>query len=105
MREPEDVTNFSQVHRPVFLRSSEGNLRRFSLWGGWLLFCVLLKVETFERAHLSQRPIRKPNFETKQKILRLVVERVEFVEDQITIKHVIPVSDVRLRRNQRRGKM
>ena len=35
------------------------------------------------------------------KILRLVVERVEFVEDQIMIKHVIPVSDVRLRRNQR----
>jgi hypothetical protein len=29
-----------------------------------------------------------------------VVERVEFVEDQITIKRVIPVSDVRLRRNQ-----
>ena len=46
-----------------------------------------------------------PSFETKQKILRLVVERVEFVEDQITIKHVIPVLDVRLRRNQRRRKM
>ena len=41
-----------------------------------------------------------PSFETKQKILRLVVDRVEFVEGQITIKHVIPVSDVRLRRNQ-----
>jgi hypothetical protein len=41
-----------------------------------------------------------PSFETKQKILRLVVERVEFVEDQITIKHVIPISDVRLRRDQ-----
>jgi hypothetical protein len=27
-----------------------------------------------------------PSFETKQKILRLVVERFEFVEDQITIK-------------------
>jgi len=35
-----------------------------------------------------------PSFETKQKILRLVVERVEFVEDQITIKHMIPISDV-----------
>jgi hypothetical protein len=34
------------------------------------------------------------SFETKQKILRLVVERVEFVEDQITIRHVIPISDV-----------
>src|SRR5262249_5860575 len=41
-----------------------------------------------------------PSFETKQKILRLVVERVEFVEDQITIKHVIPISDVRLQRDQ-----
>lgn len=44
-----------------------------------------------------------PSFETKQKILRLVVERIEFVEDQITIKHVIPVSNVsnvRLQRHQ-----
>jgi hypothetical protein len=41
-----------------------------------------------------------PSFETKQKILRLVVERVEFVEDKITIKHVIPISDVRLQRDQ-----
>jgi site-specific DNA recombinase len=32
--------------------------------------------------------LENPSFETKQKILRLVVERVEFVEDQITIKHV-----------------
>ena len=37
-----------------------------------------------------------PSFETKQKILRLVVERVEFVEDQITIKHVIPISTANL---------
>jgi hypothetical protein len=41
------------------------------------------------------------NRQIRQKILRLVVGRVEFVEDQITIKHVIPVSDVRLRRNRR----
>src|SRR5262249_36111078 len=44
-----------------------------------------------------------PSFETKQKVLRLVVERIEFVEDQITIKHVIPVSNVsnvRLQRHQ-----
>ena len=41
-----------------------------------------------------------PSFETKQKILRLVVERVEFVEDRITIKHVIPISDVQLQRDQ-----
>jgi site-specific DNA recombinase len=44
-----------------------------------------------------------PSFETKQKILRLVVERVEFVEDQITIKHMIPISDVRLQRDQHVG--
>jgi hypothetical protein len=44
--------------------------------------------------------IDNPSFETKQKILRLVVERVEFVEDQIMIKHVIPISDVRLQRDQ-----
>ena len=42
-----------------------------------------------------------PSFETKQKILRLVVERVEFVEDQITIRHVIQISDVLLQRDQR----
>ena len=46
-----------------------------------------------------------PSFETKQKVLRLVVERVEFVEDQITIKHVIPISDVRLQRHQHPGKI
>jgi site-specific DNA recombinase len=44
--------------------------------------------------------LNNPGFETKQKILRLVVERVEFIEDQITIKHVIPISDVRLQRDQ-----
>jgi len=38
-----------------------------------------------------------PNFETKQNILSLVVERIEFVEVQITIKHVTLISDVRLR--------
>jgi hypothetical protein len=36
-----------------------------------------------------------PSFETNQKILRLVLERVEFVEDQIMIMHVIPISEVR----------
>jgi hypothetical protein len=35
-----------------------------------------------------------PSFETKQNILRLAVERIEFVEIQITIKHVILISDV-----------
>jgi site-specific DNA recombinase len=41
-----------------------------------------------------------PSFETKQKILRLVVDRIEFQENQITIKHLIPVGNVRLCRNQ-----
>jgi hypothetical protein len=43
-----------------------------------------------------------PSFEPKQKILRPSVERIEFVEVQITIEHVIPISDVRLRRDQHR---
>jgi hypothetical protein len=33
----------------------------------------------------------------KRNILRLVVERIEFVEVQLTIKHVALTSDVRLR--------
>jgi len=41
-----------------------------------------------------------PSFETKQNILRLSVGRIEFVEVQITIKHVISISDLRLRRDQ-----
>jgi site-specific DNA recombinase len=46
-----------------------------------------------------------PSFETKQKILRLVVERIDFVDDRVTIRHVIPVSagppaDVQLRRHR-----
>lgn len=53
-----------------------------------------------EFCHNICTALDNPSFETKQKVLRLVVEQVVFVEDQITIKHVIPVSDVRLRRNQ-----
>ena len=41
-----------------------------------------------------------PSFETKRKILRLVVVRVEFQDDEITIKHLIPVQTVRLQRHQ-----
>jgi site-specific DNA recombinase len=39
-----------------------------------------------------------PSFETKQRILRLVVDRIELLDDQITIKHMIPIPDVQLRR-------
>jgi hypothetical protein len=46
-----------------------------------------------------------PSFETKQKVLRLVVERIDFVDDRVTIRHVIPISagppaDAQLRRNR-----
>ena len=44
--------------------------------------------------------LENPSFETKQRILRLVVDKVVFNDDQITIKHVIPISDVRLQRYQ-----
>ena len=54
--------------------------------------------------HICRSDTDNPSFETKQKILRLVVERIDFVNDQITIRHVIPVSagppaDRQLRRN------
>jgi len=42
--------------------------------------------------------LQNPSFETKQQILRLVVDKIIVEDEQITIKHVIPVSDVRLRR-------
>lgn len=41
-----------------------------------------------------------PSFETKQRILRLVVDKIEVWDDHITIKHVIPTSNVQLRLNQ-----
>jgi hypothetical protein len=44
--------------------------------------------------------LRDPSFETKQRILRLVVEKVVVADNQITIKHMIPISDVGLRRHQ-----
>jgi hypothetical protein len=39
-----------------------------------------------------------PSFATKQRLLRLVVEQIVVTDEQITIKHVIPLSDVRLQR-------
>ena len=44
--------------------------------------------------------LENPSFETKQQILRFVVEKIVVEEDQITIKHMIPISDVGLRRYQ-----
>ena len=39
-----------------------------------------------------------PSFATKQRILRLVVDQIVVTDEQITIKHMIPLSDVRLQR-------
>jgi site-specific DNA recombinase len=42
--------------------------------------------------------LQTPSFATKQQILRLVVDKIVVEDDQITIKHVIPIPDVPLRR-------
>ncbi len=44
--------------------------------------------------------LQNPSFETKQRILRLVVEKIVVADEQMTIKHMIPISDVGLRRHQ-----
>lgn len=59
-----------------------------------------VKVSVEEFCRTMEDALIQPSFETKQRILRLVVERIEFQEDQITIKHLIPVGNVRLCRNQ-----
>lgn len=41
-----------------------------------------------------------PSFETKQRILSLVVDKIEVLDDQITIKHMVPTSNVQLQLNQ-----
>ena len=41
-----------------------------------------------------------PSFETKRRILNLVVDKIEVLDDQITIKHMIPTSNVHLQLNQ-----
>jgi site-specific DNA recombinase len=42
--------------------------------------------------------LHTPSFATKQRILRLVVDQIVVADEQITIKHVVPLSDVRLQR-------
>ena len=44
--------------------------------------------------------LQNPSLETKQRILRQVVEKVVVADEQMTIKHMIPISDVGLRRHQ-----
>jgi hypothetical protein len=59
---------------------------------------VTISVE--ECCRTREDALLHPSFETNQKILRLVVERIEFQDDQMTIKHLIPAGNVRLYRNQ-----
>jgi site-specific DNA recombinase len=40
-----------------------------------------------------------PSFETKQRILRLVVDKILVRDEAITIQHTVPISDVRLWRD------
>ena len=37
-----------------------------------------------------------PSFETKQRILRLVVDKILVSDEEVTIQHTVPISDVRL---------
>ena len=41
-----------------------------------------------------------PSFETKRRILSLVVDKIEVLDDRITIKHMIPISNLHLQLNQ-----
>ena len=36
-----------------------------------------------------------PSFETKQRILRLVVDKILVSDEEVTIQHTVPISDVR----------
>ncbi len=40
-----------------------------------------------------------PSVETRRRILNLVMDKIEVLDDQITIKHLIPTSNVQLRLN------
>jgi site-specific DNA recombinase len=46
-----------------------------------------------------------PSFETKQRILQLVVDKILVSDEEVTIQHTVPISDVRLWRDHysRRG--
>ena len=40
---------------------------------------------------------KEPSFDTKQKILRLVVDRILVEDDRLVIKHIVPAVPFRLR--------
>jgi hypothetical protein len=41
--------------------------------------------------------LKEPPFDTKQKILRLVVDRILVEDDRLVIKHIVPAVPFRLR--------
>jgi site-specific DNA recombinase len=59
---------------------------------------VVLMATLEEFCHNIRAALDTPSFATKQRILRLVVDQSVVTDEQITIKHMIPLSDVRLQR-------
>ena len=59
---------------------------------------VSLTATLEEFCHNIRTTLDTPSFATKQRILRLVVDQIVVTDEQITIKHVISLSDVRLQR-------
>lgn len=55
---------------------------------------LLTSLEEFTRTISAS--LDNPSFETKQKILRLVVDKIEFKENEVGIKYLIPISNTRL---------
>ena len=47
-----------------------------------------------------QDSLQKPSFETRQQVLRLVVDRIVVEDDKVIIHHVVPTGPVRLQTRQ-----
>jgi len=60
---------------------------------------ALLALTVEEFCCTMSAALENPSFDTKRRILRLVVDAIVVDDDQITIKHMIPISDVQLRRH------
>ena len=43
--------------------------------------------------------LENPSFETKQRIVRLVVDKIRVSDEEITIQHIVPISNVRMWRD------
>lgn len=59
---------------------------------------VVLMATLEEFCQNVRAALATPSFATKQRILRLVVDQIVVTDEQITIKHMIPLSDVRVQR-------